>query len=144
MRRVDARSTPTLLALAGASLVIGVYYVKALNELDDRADANSALSFSDRLVAGGNAVVVDQEAATEADALIPRRADFRVVVGPLLRNRTPLTTKHVESWFRYFLLPRRPAANADWIICYGCDTRELRGYAPRWRDKQGISIGRRR
>jgi hypothetical protein len=143
MRRVEARSAATLLALAGAFVVIGVYYVKALNELGERADANSALSFSDRLVAGGNAVVIDQEAATEADALIPPRAPFRVVVGPRLRNQTPLTSQHVESWFRYFLLPRRPAANARWIICYGCDTRELPGYAVRWRDTDGISIGRR-
>jgi hypothetical protein len=50
---------------------------------------------------------------------------------------------YVESWYRYFLLPRRPAADARWIICYGCDTTELGKYVVRWHDRNGISIGRR-
>ena len=142
MRRVDARFAVVVLVLAAPVVVGGPYYLKALRRLDARADANSSLSISDRRVAGGNAIVVDQAAAFEADALIPAHAAFRVIVGPGLRRVTPLTRLHVESWFRYFLLPRRPSASAHWIICYGCDTRELRGYEARWRDAIGISIGR--
>ncbi|MFL6029297.1 MAG: hypothetical protein ACJ74D_04625 [Gaiellaceae bacterium] len=141
MRRVDALSAAATLALVSALVVGAFYYARALRDLDGRADANSGLSFSDRLIAGGNSVIVDQEAATEARALIPLSASFRVVVGPRLRNATPLTSEHVESWFRYFLLPRRPARDARWIICYGCNTAELPRYSVRWRDDEGISIG---
>ena len=99
---------------------------------------------TDRHIAGGNSIVVDQEAADEADVLIPRTETFRVRVGPGLRNATSLTSTYVESWYRYFLLPRRPSLDARWIICYGCDTSELGSYQVLWRDNNGISIGRRR
>jgi hypothetical protein len=142
MRR-DAGRIPVVLAI-GAALVVGsVFYAKAIAHLGDRADANSALSFSDREIAGGNSIVVDQAAANEAQILIPKTQTFRVRVGPGLREPTPLTSVFVESWYRYFLMPRRPADDARWIICYGCDTSELGGYTPRWRDDRGISIGRR-
>jgi len=143
MSRIDGRRAAIALTLLATLIVSAIYYAKSLARLDDRADANSELSFSDRLVAGGNSVVVNQEAATEADALIPRTETFRVRVGPRLRNAQALTSVYVESWYRYFLLPRRPAADARWIICYGCDTSELGNYVVRWHDRNGISIGRR-
>jgi len=143
MSRIDGRRAAIALTLLATLIVSAIYYAKSLARLDDRADANSELSFSDRLVAGGNSVVVNQEAATEADALIPRTETFRVRVGPRLRNAQALTSVYVESWYRYFLLPRRPAADARWIICYGCDTSELGNYVVRWHDTNGISIGRR-
>jgi hypothetical protein len=143
MRWIDARRVAVPLTVVVTLIVGGVYYGKSIARLDDRADANSGLSFSDRVVAGGNSVIVDQEAATEAEALIPRTASFRVRVGPRLRHATDLTSVYVESWYRYFLLPRRPAADARWIICYGCDTTELGKYVVRWHDGNGISIGRR-
>jgi hypothetical protein len=127
-----------------ATLLIGaVYYVKAIDSLGDRADANSKLSYSDRRVAGGNSIVIDQEAASEADVLIPRRQPYRVRVGPRLRGATALTSSYVEPWYQYFLLPRRQSRDARWIICYGCDTSELGNYLVRWRDANRISIGRR-
>jgi len=143
MTRIDGRRAAIALTLVATLIVSAIYYAKSLARLDDRADANSELSFSDRLVAGGNSVIVNQEAATEADALIPRTETFRVRVGPRLRNAQALTSVFVESWYRYFLLPRRPAADARWIICYGCDTSELGKYVVRWHDTNGISIGRR-
>ncbi len=116
-----------------------VYYPRALSTLGDRATANSELSFAYREIAGGNSVVVDQEAAYEARALIPRDTTYRVVTGSRLRGATDLTGSFVSGWFAYFLLPRRPAPDARWVVCYGCDPR---GLDVRWRDDAGISIGR--
>jgi hypothetical protein len=143
MRPADAREAGAVLCAAFALVVGCVYLVKAVRHLGGVATANDALSYSDREIAGGNSILVDQSAAYQARALIPRDSTYRVRVGPGLRNPTPLTVTYVESWFRYFLLPRRSAADARWIICYGCDTAELgSSYSTRWKDEDGISIGR--
>ena len=48
---------------------------------------------------------------------------------------TPLTLAFVETWYRYFLMPRRTAVDARWIICYGCEVSKLgRPYAILWQD----------
>jgi hypothetical protein len=132
---------------AGAAVVAAVfgaiYLAKAVSDLDRTASTNSKQSYDDREIAGGNSIVVDQQAAYQARALIPENARFRVVVGPHLRERTDLTETFVGDWFTYFLMPRRPADDASWIICYGCETSSLgRPYKPRWSDDVGISIGR--
>src|SRR5262249_8487311 len=102
---------------------------------------NSALGYSDRRVAGGNSVVLDQEAALEAEALIPRHASYRPDISSAA---DPAAQTFAESWYRYFLMPRRPAPSARWVICYRCDTSELGALAVRWRDDKGISILERR
>jgi hypothetical protein len=137
------RRIAALLLIVSAG-VAAVYLVKGLAKLDDTADGNSALSYADREIAGGNSIVIDQEAAYEARALIPPRQTYHVRVGPGLRHATSLTSTYVESWFRYFLMPRRPADDARWIICYGCDRTELGSFDERWHDDDGISIGRMR
>jgi hypothetical protein len=122
---------------------VGVHYVKALSQLGDTASTNSALSFDDREIAGGNSIVVDQRAPYEARALIPPESTYRVVVGKRLLDRTPLTEQYIATWLTYFLMPRRPAQDARWIICYGCDSSALGDrYEPIWQDREGISIGR--
>jgi len=93
----------------GLSIAFGaIYFPRALSDLGDIASNNSALSFSDREVAGGNGIVDDQEAVYQAEAIIPESARYRVVTGSGLRNPTPLTLAFVDSWYRYFLMPRRP------------------------------------
>jgi len=135
--------TVAAILLIATGVIATVYLAKALPNLDETADANSALSYADREIAGGNSILVDQEAAYEARALIPSGETYRVRVGPGLRNATPLTSTYAESWFAYFLMPRRPAGDARWIICYGCDPAELgRSFHERWHDANGISIGR--
>jgi hypothetical protein len=128
----------------GLSIVFSaVYFPRALSDFDDTASNNASLSFSDREVAGGNGIVTDQEAVYQARAIIPRNAKYRVVTGSALKNPTPLTLAFVETWYRYFLMPRRTAADAHWIICYGCEVSKLGGsYAILWQDDDGISIGR--
>jgi hypothetical protein len=129
--------------LAVTAVFVAVYLPRAIADLGDVASNNAALSYSDREIAGGNGIVVDQEAAYEARALIPADATYRVVTGSAVRDATNLTPLFVEPWFRYFLMPRRPAADARWIICYGCDVSKLGGsYSVVWQDGSGISIGR--
>jgi hypothetical protein len=139
-------TAPRLALVVTVAVAVGiaiVYFAKALSQFDRTATQNSALSFADREIAGGNSILIDQAAAYEARALIPTASTYRVVTGSLLRNATSLTDAFVEPWFVYFLMPRRPAGNARWIVCYGCNPTKLGGpYTVRWRDDNGISIGR--
>jgi hypothetical protein len=130
-------------AVTTATAVVAVvYWVKAISKLGDTAGANSRLSYADREIAGGNSVIVDQRAAYRARALIPPGARYRVVTGSRLEGATPLTATFVGDWFRYFLMPLRPSADADWVICYGCDPKLLGSrYAVRWRGEDDITIG---
>ena len=128
--------------MVAASIAVGsVYYVKGIRRLDAAATRNSALSFSDREIAGGSSVVVDQSAAYQARALIPRTGRYRVLVGRV-RGETKLTRAYAPGWFEYFLLPRRPDPTGRWVVCYGCDTKPLGALAVHWRDKNAIVIGR--
>jgi hypothetical protein len=128
----------------GLSVTLGAFYLlRALADFEDVASNNSSLSFSDREVAGGNGIVIDQEAVYQAQALIPQNAKYRVVTGSGLKDMTSLTLPFVDSWYRYFLMPRRPSADARWIVCYGCDVSKLGSpYRVVWHDTDGISIGR--
>lgn len=139
---MSASRVAVVVAVAAATIVGLVYFAKALSRLDDLATANSALSFADRDIAGGNSIIVDQDAAYEARALIPAAATYRIVTGSSLKNPTPLTAGFVVNWFTYFLMPRRPSDSARWVVCYGCDTTRLGGpYTIRWHDDNNISIG---
>jgi hypothetical protein len=145
MSRLEPGTIALAAAVVLASTVGAFYFVKALSDFDNAATKNSTLSFDDRELAGGNSILVDQAVAYEARALIAPTATYRVRVGPNLRHATPLTETYVESWLRYFLMPRRPSFGARWIVCYGCDRTELgASYDVRWQDSNGISIGRLR
>jgi hypothetical protein len=134
-----------VIAAVAVTIAVGaVYYVKALSQLAGTASSNSSLTYDDRELAGGNSLLVDQTAAYEARSLILPDETFRFALGPGLRKSTALTI-YAGDWFRYFLMPRRPRPDARWVICYGCDTSTLGGsYNLRWRDDEGISIGRLR
>jgi len=135
----------TVLCAAAAVVMALAYFPDALDRFGDRADFNSHLSYADREVAGGNAVVVDQAALYAARAWIPEDGTYRVLLGPGLKKQTPLTRPHVETLFHYFLMPRRPSPAARWVVCYGCDISRLSGrLRVVWRDDYGISLVRRR
>jgi hypothetical protein len=143
-RRGRVSRAITVVCVALVFAVVAVRYPKALSQLSDTASSNSSLSFEDREIAGGNSIIVDQRAAYEARALIPVTDSYRVVVGPNLRHKTELTEGFVTSWLTYFLMPRRPAEDARWVICYGCDLGTVGPSSEvRWQDDDGISIRRR-
>jgi hypothetical protein len=126
------------------SVVLGlVYAVQAIHHLGDGADRNAALNYDDREFGGGNSLVVDKSALYEARALIPEDETYRVVTGPRVRGASELTEPYIDQYARYFLMPRRPAADARWLLCYGCDLTE---YGDRleilWKDDSGIALVR--
>ena len=82
------------------------------SRLGDDASRNSALSFADREIAGGNGLVADQAAVYARAELIPEDATYHVIVGPGYEGGSDLTRAYVDSYYRYFLLPRRPADGA--------------------------------
>lgn len=131
-----------LLLLATTVVAVVAAYPGVLRDLGDEAERNSAQSYSDREIAGGNGIVVEQAAVYEALALIPEDASYHVAVGPDYVGEE-LTRDHVAGYYRYFLMPRRPAEAAPWVICYGCDLAE---YGPDadvlWRGDEDVSIVR--
>jgi len=131
--------------VAVAALAVIVSYPGVLRELGRDASKNGSLSFSDREIAGGNSLVADQAAVYAARGLIPASETFHVVVNPRYDGGSDLTVQHVESYYRYFLMPRRPAEDAQWIICYECDLAQYDGRAEIvWEDSEGIAIARMR
>ncbi len=132
-----------VLLVVVATLAVVVRSPATLQDFDRDASTNSSLSFADREIAGGNSVVADQSAVYQARARIPEDGTYRVAVGPEFVGGTDLTVPFVESYYLYFLMPRRPAADAPWVICYGCD---LEQYGTRaqvvWESGEGIAIVR--
>jgi hypothetical protein len=128
-----------LVALATVAVVARLPDV--VRNLENEAATNSAISYSDREIAGGNGIVADQTAVYAARARIPEDETYHVAVGAGYVGGTELTAPHVEAYYQYFLMPRRPADDASWVICYGCDTAEVE---PRsevvWRGAEDISI----
>jgi hypothetical protein len=123
-----------------AVIAVLVVYPRLLDELGDDASRNSALGFADREIAGGNGLAVDQQAVYAARGLIPEDATYHVAVDPDFQGGTALTREQVGTFYRYFLLPRREAENAPWIVCYGCDLAEYDGVNVLWADDEGVSI----
>jgi hypothetical protein len=118
-----------------------VYLVRAVDRLDDTAGTNAAMNFDDREFGGGNSLVVEKRPLYEARTLIPEDGRYRVVAGPGVEGATDLTEPYIDQYARYFLMPRRPDPNADWILCYGCDRESLeRPVAVVWDNGAGISI----
>lgn len=116
-------------------------YPAVLREVGNDASRNSALSYADREFAGGNGLVADQTAAYQARGLIPKNATYHVAVSSDFEGGSDLTVPYVESYYTYFLMPRRPADDAEWVVCYGCDLRqEKRGVEVLWEGSEGISI----
>jgi hypothetical protein len=125
--------------LAVASAVVQV--PKAVGYLGARARYSASLSPSDREFAAGNSVVPDQMLLYEARNRIPRDASYRVLTGPLpIEGATSLTRSRAKTFATYFLLPRRPAPASHWIICLGCDRRQLTRAKVVWDDNAGSSL----
>lgn len=115
-----------------------VYAVRAIDRFGDRARENAATNFDDREFAGGNAVIDDQAILYEARALIPEDDTYRVLTGSRLTPKATLLEEHIEAFARYFLMPRRPAVDANWVLCFGCDLRVLANrFDTRWQDPSG-------
>jgi hypothetical protein len=150
--RIDDPTLPGLRRIArlGVALSVAialgfglVYFVKAVDRLGNESAGNAALNFDDREFAGGNGIVVANAALYEARGVIPENDTYRIVPGPRVEGATELTETYIDQFARYFLMPRRPAADARWVLCYGCDPASLgEGFQVVWRDDRGILLGR--
>lgn len=130
-----------LVSIALVAVVLS--YPELLRVVERDASRNSEISFADREIAGGNGLVVDQGAVYAARGLIPEDATYHVDVSADYQGGSDLTRDHVAGYYTYFLMPRRPADDARWIVCYGCDLSE---YGPEvevlWRSAGEISIAK--
>jgi len=124
-----------VVCLVLAAAVGLVYFAKAVDALGDAAAANAVANYDDRELAGGTALGVDQEALVAARGLIPEGETYRLVVGPQATN--------IGQFTRYFLMPRRPAKDARWVVCYECDLSRFGGELHvLWQSDAGVAVGR--
>ena len=112
----------------------------AFRDANATARANAALDLLDREVGGGNSVVPDQRLLFEARARIPSDGTFTVALGPRRPGWTDLTEGFAETYLRYFLLPRREAPDAPWILCLACDRTTFPRARVAWGGDNGLSI----
>ena len=135
--------TGVVFLVAVTAVAVVIRYPTLISDLGTEASRSGNLSYSDREIAGGNGLVVDQTAVYAARALIPDEDTFNVVVNPTFEGGTPETVLHVAGYYRYFLMPRRMAESADWVICYGCDRSAYgEGAEVVWEGADDISIVR--
>lgn len=127
-------------------IALAVRYPQSFAHANRAARANAALDYLDRELGGGNSVLPDQSIAVEARGRIPANGTFTVAVGERRADWPTLTTQaSVDTYMRYFLLPRRASEDAPWVICLGCDPGAYPGAEVVWEDEtQGLAILRRR
>ena len=88
-------------------------------------------------VAGGQEGRRRPDRRVRRSRTIPADATYHVAVSPDYAGGSALTRGFVESYYGYFLMPRRPVEGAPWVICYGCDLTEY------GRDAESRVAGRR-
>ena len=121
-------------------VAIVVLYPDAFRDANESARANARLDLLDREFGGGNSVIPDQGLLVEARGLIPPDGTFAVAVGERQPEWTDLTATYAETYSRYFLLPRRYAPDAPWILCFACDRGAYPGANAVWEGDDGLSI----
>ncbi len=110
------------------AVALGTAFVKlrdVLGVFDQRADANSTLTYPQRSHThpewspeGGNVL--------EAGRLwMPEDAEYRIVFGPSFDRK--LAVDFTRHFLVGYLLPRRPTDSdrAPWLFCYACDEQTL-------------------
>jgi hypothetical protein len=142
---LGAVRTGVVFLVLATAIGAAVRLSSTISQLGEEASSNARLSYTDREIAGGNGVVEDQLAAYEARARIPVDDAYHVAVSDDFKAETALTVPYVANFFHYFLMPRRQAEGAPWVVCYGCD---LAAYGDSaevvWTNGAGISIVRLR
>ena len=127
-----------VVACLAAVIVLGTtYYVKAIDRLGADASRNAAANYDDRELGVVNAIGANMEVLNEARGWIPENGRYRLLVG------TSSTDIDFRNYARYFLMPRRPAPDARWVLCYECDRSRFGSELDVvWEDNQGVLIGR--
>jgi hypothetical protein len=146
-KAADWLSWPNGVLRLGVLLVVGLavaaglrHYPGEIRSLGNTARANAALSYADREAGGGNSVMPEQRALYEFRGRIPIGDPYRVVVGARQDGWTDLTEGSAEPFLRYWLMPRRSAADARWLVCVGCDPEDFPGAAEVWSGEGGVRL----
>jgi hypothetical protein len=145
-RHLGIDGLPRLVVVGCVAAIVAALilrYPEAFRDANTTARANAALDFMDRQVGGGNSVVPDQRFLVEARGRIPEDGSFTVAVGEHQPGWTDLTAGFTETFAKYFLLPRRYAADAPWILCLACDRSAYPGAEEVWSGEDALSILRR-
>jgi hypothetical protein len=124
-------------------LAVIVRYPDAFRRANSTARANASLDLLDREVGGGNSVIPDQRVLLEARERIPSDGTFSVAVGERRAGWTDLTAPYAETYLRYYLLPRRIASDARWIVCFACDRASFSDATVVWKGDNGLALLRR-
>ena len=142
-RAVGVRRLVVAYWLLVVLVAVLVRYPEAFRDANRSARANAELDLLDRNVGGGNSVIPDQRLLFEARGRIPPGGTFAVALGAAHAGWTDLTATYAETFLRYFLLPRRAAPDAPWILCFACDPSAYPGASVVWQGDDGLSILRR-
>jgi hypothetical protein len=141
---VDEGRAPALLAatvVVASALGVGASeYTDAFRALNNRAAHNAGLSERDRnLEIAGTLGIAPP--FVEAALRLPSDATYAVATGPRAPARTPLALSALPGYLENLLLPRtRARAQADWLLCYGCELPPGR-LGVTWRD-DGMIVAR--
>lgn len=127
-RAGSTRTTVARALVVGCVTVAGAWGLLRLDEVmglfDWRADRNAAQPYLDREYAD-EGVVPNRRLVEAARRTIPPGEPYRVVLGPRLEHEGRFTRLVVADFLKYFLLPRRQAPAAEWVLCLGCDPEAL-------------------
>lgn len=134
-----------LFCVAVMLVALAWLYPHEFADANSTARANARLDYLDREIGGGNSVIPDQAIAIEARGHIPERDTFTVAVGEPREGWSELAIPDtLDTYMRYFLLPRRTNADAPWIVCFACDRSAFPDAKPVWEDEEhGLAILRR-
>ena len=134
-----------VLCLGITLIALAWLYPQAFAGANRTARANAELDYLDREFGGGNSVLPDQTIAIEARARIPEDDAFVVAVGAPREDWSELAVPDaIDTYMRYFLLPRRHDDDAPWVLCFACDPNAYPGSEAVWADEEsGMAILRR-
>lgn len=112
-----------LLIAVAAALAALAELPFAFSEQLDRVRLERTTPRLERELAGAHAVDLDRQVMIEARRIIEPDETFAVVTGDREAVSNDVVLDSVAPFARFWLLPRRevPLAEADWVICYGCD-----------------------
>ena len=106
------------------AVVAGVARLQhAFGLLDWRADLNASRTYLDRSYADNGQVIEDRRVVEDARLWMPEDATYRLVIGE--RKSRVRFSDVAPDFLRYFLLPRRESADAQYVFCINCRAFEL-------------------
>jgi hypothetical protein len=127
--------------IAALVVALAVRYPDSFADANRTARENASLDYLDRELGGGNSGLPDQSIALEARGWIPPDEAYTAVVGPRRPGWSPLVGQQtVDTYLRYFLLPRRPSEGARWVVCVGCDQDAYPSATTVWEDPAGQGL----